>query len=309
MRDSYPYTDFTAVTIGSFDGYHRGHSHILTLLSQEAKKRGLHPVVVTFEPHPRVFFRHSFSLLSTLEEKIWLFQNYSPVSTLLVKTFNQHLANLSANSFIERFLVEELKARLIIIGFNHRFGKGREGDISLLKEYASKGFFEVQVISPVMGEKEIPISSSLIRKMMYSGHFHEAISFLGHPYVMIGRVVPGEGIGKTLGFPTANLEFSNPYKLIPQDGVYVASVEWKGKTYPAAVSIGIRPTLHGTRRQFEVYILNFQEDLYGKELVVLLHHKLRDQIKFATVRELIQQMEKDVEAVEDFFFHGTHSNS
>lgn len=309
LRNSDSFGEFTAVTIGSFDGYHKGHHYLLTRLHEEAQKRGLLPVAITFEPHPRLFFNHSMPLLSTLKEKIWLFETYSPVSTLLIQTFDHHFANMSPETFIEAFLMQQVKARLILIGFNHRFGKHRQGDIALLQSYADKGAFELHVVPPVKGNEDQLISSSVIRNLLSTDRFQEAVSLLGHPYVLIGRVIHGEGIGRRLGFPTANLQFDHPQKLVPRDGVYVATVCWQDQFLPAAVSIGTRPTFHDTKSHVEVYILNFQGDLYGKELVVLLHAKIRDQIQFESKEALIRQMEKDVAVVAHYFLYDSHSDS
>jgi riboflavin kinase/FMN adenylyltransferase len=285
------------VTIGTFDGVHRGHQEIIARLDEIAAQTGGQSVVLTFFPHPRMVLYpadHGLLLLNTLEERIDLLERFG-VQHLVVYPFTLAFSRTSVTEYVRDLLVNALGTKRLVIGYDHHFGRNREGSLADLRELSAVYGFEVEEI-PEQDIRRVAVSSTKIRKSLLAGDIATANEFLGHAYSLSGRVVPGERRGRAMGFPTANLQVEEDYKLIPGHGVYAVVVriggragEWKG-----ALSIGTRPTFDDGAVSIEVYLLGFEGDLYGKRLTLFFKHRLRDEMKFASAGDLAGQMKKDV---------------
>ncbi len=288
------------ITIGTFDGVHSGHQQIISQLLAEAKAINGKAVVVTFHPHPKMIVagaKHDIKVLNTLEEKITLLEKLG-VHHLVVVPFTSDFAEQTADAYIKDFLVARFHPHTIIIGYDHRFGAGRKGDYHLLEDEAAANNFIVKEI-PEHVLRDITISSTKIRAALLSGNIETANEFLGYPYFFTGKVVEGNKMGRTIGYPTANLQIEDEYKLIPCNGVYAVEIQKskvKSKKFNGMMNIGFRPTVGGTtNRVIEVNIFDFDEDIYGEELTVSVKKKLRDEVKFNGLEELKKQLAKDKE--------------
>jgi riboflavin kinase/FMN adenylyltransferase len=281
------------VTIGSFDGIHRGHQALLKPLIGGARTAGAASVLVTFEPHPRCVIDpdHCPPLLTTLGEKTWLLDQLG-LDHVVVIPFTPQIAALSAATFIER-LVRGIELRRIVVGENHRFGHGQRGDPALLRRLGARHGFTVDIAPTLLRGRE-PISSSRIRRLVLLGQVRAAAQLLGRDYFIRSTVEHGAKRGRQLGFPTANLQIA-PNKLIPPNAIYASRVEIDGQTYSGATSVGFRPTFGGNTLTVEVFVLDFDGDLYDKLITVWFVHRLRAEKRFATVAALQQQMARDVE--------------
>ena len=284
------------VTIGSFDGVHLGHRRILEQVQALAKKHEGESVVITFDPHPRTVLKPedtSFKLLSTTQEKILLLEE-AGVDNIVVAPFSQAFSRLSARQYVEDFLIEQFAPRFIVIGYDHHFGADRAGDIGFLKSFEKSAGFEVIEI-PAQEVDEIAISSSKIRKALETTDIRLANRLLGHPFSFWGRVVEGDKIGRTIGFPTANLEINDPYKLVLPEGIYAAKVG----AYAGALYIGNRPTLSSNgKRVIEVNILGFDGDLYGQDLTVEVLDFIRPDQQMESLEALKAQIGADKKEIE-----------
>jgi riboflavin kinase / FMN adenylyltransferase len=280
-------------TIGSFDGIHRGHQVLLKPLIAGARAAGAASVLVTFEPHPRCVIDpdHCPPLLTTLEEKTWLLDQLG-VDHVVVIPFTRQIAALSAATFMER-LLRGIELRRIVVGENHRFGHGQRGDPALLRRLGARHGFTVEVAPTLLRGRE-PISSSRIRRLVLLGQVRAAAQLLGRDYFIRSTVEHGAKRGRQLGFPTANLQIA-PHKLLPANGIYAARVDLKDVTYAGALSVGFRPTFGGNTVTVEVFILDFDADIYGRLLTVWFVQRLRGEKRFASVPALQQQMARDVE--------------
>lgn len=291
------------VTTGTFDGVHLGHQQIIDRLICSAKENDSESVVVTFDPHPRsVLFPNesSLKLLQSVDEKVERFSKLG-VDHLLVIRFDKAFAEMSADEYVRTIIVDLIGASKLVIGYDHQFGKNREGSFLELKQMAMVYGFEVEEI-PARIIDQVTISSSRIRKALTAGELETANAFLGYPYTLRGTVVHGNARGRTIGFPTANLEISHPLKLIPASGVYIVQVELDGKSYHAMMNIGYRPTLYSEKAlTVEVHLLGFTGDLYGRDLRVSCFKRLRDEKKFDDIASLKNQLIRDKKQVEDFF--------
>jgi len=281
------------VTIGNFDGVHRGHQYIFSKLSGEAHAAGSPAVAISFEPHPKMIIhpdRKPFYLITTLEEKIDLIGQQG-IDALILIPFSLEFAKTTAKEFVCRILWEKLRAGKILIGHDYTFGYGKEGNEAFLKAYGDKLGFTVEVMNAfTMGD--VIISSTTVRKTILEGDVKTAALYLGRPYNLVGKVVEGHHRGAGLGFPTANIE---PEKvLIPAGGIYAAHIKLEGKQYQAVLNIGWNPTFGDNRQTIEVFLLDFRENIYGKNLEVLFIEKLRDEKKFSGPEELVAQIERDV---------------
>lgn len=286
------------LTLGTFDGVHIGHQTIIKQLNETAKKIDGESILLTFSPHPRVTLNKgvdSLKLLNTLEEKTKLLEHYG-LQNLIIHPFTIEFSKLSAEAFIQ-LLVKEVKIHSMIIGYDHHFGHGREGDYEHLVQYAKKYNFDCIKIEEVKSEGH-HISSTEIRNALLGGDLDLAERGLGRNYRLSGKVINGDKLGRTLGFPTANLQVEK-FKLIPGNGVYFVKVIIKNETFKGLLSIGTRPTiLEKGEKRVEVYILDFDKDIYGQEITLEFIQKIRDDIKFNSVEELIEQMNKDKEVAE-----------
>lgn len=280
-------------TIGTFDGVHRGHLALLKPLIESARAEGAASVVVTFEPHPRCVIDpdHCPPNLTILDEKAWLLDRLG-LDHLVVIPFTPQLAALSAAAFMQR-LLRGIKLQRLVIGENHRIGHGRRGDPAFLRRFGARHGFTVEV-APTVARGRTPISSSRIRRLVLLGQVRAAAQLLGRNYFMRSTVEHGAKRGRQLGFPTANLRIP-PNKLIPPNAIYASRVDIDGQTYGGATSIGFRPTFGGNTLTVEVFVLDFDGDLYDKPITVWFVQRLRAEKRFATVPALQQQMARDVE--------------
>ncbi len=289
------------VTIGSFDGVHLGHRQILHKLQSLARDCGGETVVITFDPHPRTVLRpadDSFKLISTTAEKIQLLKNLG-IDNVVVAPFSLEFSRQQAQSYVEDFLVEKFRPRYIVIGYDHRFGNNREGDISFLKKFERSAGYEVVEI-PAEEIDAIAVSSSKIRKALDAADIERANKLLGHPFTFSGTVVKGDQIGRTMGFPTANIQIDDPHKLILPQGIYAAKITLKGNRQKnGALYIGRRPSVGPAGRQvIEVNIFELDEDLYGQEITVEVLSFIRPDKKLEGMDALKQQIEADKREIE-----------
>ncbi|MDO9261575.1 MAG: bifunctional riboflavin kinase/FAD synthetase, partial [Flavobacteriaceae bacterium] len=258
----------TVVTIGAFDGVHVGHLEILQNLVNTAKREDKKSVVVTFFPHPRMVLekKSDIKLLNTLEEKIVLFETIG-IDFLYIIPFNHDFANLSALDFISEILVKQLNTSVLYVGYDHQFGKNREGNFNLLNDKSAIYNYRVHEIDAFCVQ-EIKISSTKIRNALADGNISKAFKFLNYPYFITGKVVKGKNIGEQINFPTANIKVKESYKLIPKDGVYVVKAIIDNKTVYGMMNIGYRPTVNGKNQTIEVHFFNFNQYIYGEVIKV-----------------------------------------
>jgi riboflavin kinase/FMN adenylyltransferase len=283
----------TIITIGTFDGVHLGHQKILKKLNIEAENNGLESSVLTFFPHPRTVLNpnSSLKLINTIEERISLFKK-SKIDNLIVHPFTKEFSELDSEDYVKNILVDQLKAKIVLIGYDHKFGKNRTADINNLKEYGIKYNFEVIEIK-AKEINDIAISSTKIRNSIEEGDIQLSNSYLGYEFSFFGRVVKGNSIGKTLGFPTANIKIGTDLKLIPKNGVYLISTIINQKIIFGMMNIGIKPTINENTKSIEVNLFDFNQDLYEKNITIYIKQFLREEIKFNSLNELKLQIEKD----------------
>lgn len=290
------------VTIGMFDGVHKGHKEIISNLNAAAKQINGESVLLSFWPHPRTIFddNSSLRLLSTMDEKVKLLEE-SGIDHFAIIPFNREFANIPYKIFVKEYLVKKLKTKKLIIGYDHQFGKNREGNFEKLVELSSLYNFKVEKLDPQMVENE-KVSSSIIRKSLQSGDVMLANQYLGYAYAFTGFVVEGQKKGRKIGFPTANLFLREPYKLIPGTGVYAVSINLEGETLQGMMNIGYRPTIIEDNKQktIEVHIFDIDKHMYGKEMTITLKNKIRDEKKFSSLEELIKQIKQDETEIRQF---------
>lgn len=283
------------LTIGSFDGVHIGHQQIICQINQLAAEIEGVSVLITFHPHPRMVVGNSDSglrLLNTLEEKALLLERYG-VDVLVIVPFSRSFAQQSPDEYIRDFLVHHFQPSRIAIGYDHRFGKNRAGDITYLRRFEERYGYEVFEITR-QAVNDIAVSSTKVRQAVAAGQVNRAAELLGHPFGITGKVVEGLRIGHTIGFPTANVEVLDPYKLIPPTGIYAVRVWHKDQRYDAMLYIGNRPTIDRDLAQtIEVNIFDFEEDIYGEMLSVEFVAYLRGDVKFESLEALKIQLEDD----------------
>lgn len=288
----------SSVAIGTFDGLHRGHQALITACVADAHANGRPAVVFTFDRHPAEIIAPDRvpGYLAPPEQRIEIIRLLG-ADDLLIARFTPRFRELSPESFL-RFVVSGiLGAEAVFVGEDFRFGRNQEGNVAYLREAQERLCFRLSVLEPVRVGSE-RASSSRVRQLLRQGHLAEALEMLGHPYVLRATVVEGEKLGRKLGYPTANLK---PVlaQVIPADGIYAVWVEWRGRRWKGACSIGVRPTVGGTQHTIEVYLLDFSGNLYGEKVSVEFVARLRDEIKFDTLEALVQQMERDVEKAEE----------
>ncbi len=282
------------VTVGTFDGVHCGHQALLKYLRRWAQQVRLPACVVTFEPHPQLVLGRQppLGILTPLPLKRELLQRIG-IDELVVAPFTPEFARTSAEEFIRHYLVERLHARGILVGHDHMFGHGRQGNLELLRRYGAELGFTVEYFPPVVRDG-LTVSSSLIRRMLHAGDVDTAVRLLGHPYTVCGTVVRGDGRGTRLGFPTANLQPDDPHQLLPAYGVYIVSTHIAGRLYAGLASYGVRPTFgSGLAPQLEVYLLDFSGQLYNEHLCVSFWSRVRAEERFPDADALQRQMQAD----------------
>ena len=293
--NDFPALQNTIVTIGTFDGVHKGHRKILERLKELKKDTNYHTLVFTFDPHPRkVLFpeQKDLKLITTTDEKIALLTE-AGVDYVLVYPFSEEFSNTSSDDYIKKILKEKLDVKKIIIGYDHRFGNNREGNIDTLRQYADELDFEVYEIS-AEDINNINVSSTHIRRAIEGGHIEAANEFLGHPFFISGTVKEGKKLGRTIGYPTANIRVTDEDKIIPANGVYAVTVVIFGKQYNGMLNIGTNPTTDTDNRiKIEVNIFDFSETIYGENIRINFVKRLRDEVKFANLDELTRQLNKD----------------
>ena len=287
-------------TIGTFDGVHIGHQKILNRVIKLADSQGYESAVLTLFPHPRMvlFGDDSIKLINTIDERIEILKSFG-IKHVIVKTFTKRFANLSAEDYVKTILVDELNTKQIVIGYDHHFGKGRSANISDLKVFAKMFDFKVEEIS-AQDIKDVTVSSTKIRNALQEGHVDKANTYLGYHFFVTGSVVKGNKIGRTIGFPTANIFIKEAYKLIPKDGVYVVRSRFKNRTLTGMLNIGSKPTVDGNSKSIEVHFLNFNEDLYGKTLKIEFLKRLRDESKFEGLDTLKSQLQLDMKEAQSY---------
>jgi riboflavin kinase/FMN adenylyltransferase len=283
----------TIVTIGTFDGVHLGHQKILEQIISAAKSSDSESLVLTFFPHPRMVLQEGSEMkqLNTLNEKISLLENLG-IDNLVVHPFDKDFSRMTAEEFVKEVLVDTFHLKKIIIGYDHRFGRNRTADINDLKTFGETYGFEVEQIT-VKQINEVSISSTKIRTALAEGNIERANEYLGYPYSLTGLVTKGQQLGRTIGYPTANITLEEDYKLIPQNGVYVAQCVLNGQTVFGMMNIGHRPTVNGTNQTIEIHFFDFNEDIYGQKITVSLLKRLRNEEKFPSLDSLKEQLNTD----------------
>lgn len=292
--DDFSPLEYAVVTSGTFDGVHVGHQKIFSKIREIASRNSGESVVITFWPHPRLVLHpenDNLKLLNTFEEKAELLKGQG-IQHLIRIPFTKEFSQLTSEQFIREILVKTIGTRKLVIGYDHHFGKNREGSFEQLKLNAPKYGFEVEEI-PRQEVDHVGVSSTKIRKAIEEGDMATATHFLGKTYSITGRVITGDKIGGTLGFPTANIEIDTHYKLIPMDGIYAVTISYEHQVFGGMLYIGYRPTLQGTKRNIEVNIFDFNSDIYGESLTVHFHRMLRGDQKFISLETLKIQMQRD----------------
>ncbi len=283
----------TTLTVGTFDGVHRGHWRLLEILRETADRLGQPALLVTFDPHPLVIVRPDRAppLLTTAAEKIEVLAE-SPIDYAALIRFDRVLADYSPRRFVEEILIARLHMRHLVIGYDHGFGKDRSGDAETLRLIGTELGFGVDVVPPVLGA-ERPISSTMIRRALEHGDVASATTGLGRPYSLRGTVVRGDGRGKKLGFATANIRPPDPHKLIPMSGIYAVRASLPGRTADGVLHVGPRPTFPGAEPTIELHVFDFDADLYGRDIAVAFVKRIRDIVRFDTVEALVVAMTAD----------------
>lgn len=292
--------DNAVVTSGTFDGVHLGHQKILKRLKEVADQNGGESVVITFYPHPRSVIAseaQTVKLLSTLEEKIALLEQ-NGVNHLLIIPFTREFSELTSEEFIQKILIDSIGTKKLVIGYDHRFGRNREGGFEYLEKNAGKYGFKIEEISR-QDIENVGVSSSKIRKALSEGDVRTAEHFLGRKYAISGLVVKGKQLGRTIGFPTANVQVREIAKLIPADGVYAVKVIYNEQSFGGMLNIGNRPTVDGTFQTIEVNIFDFNQDIYGENLTIEFVQKVRNEQKFNGLEALKEQINKDKELIKE----------
>ena len=285
------------LTIGNFDGVHIGHQEILKKLVKKAKELGLPSLVISFSVTPETFFGRPKARINNFRDKHLLLESLGVDKHLLIR-FNKSFSELRAAEFVNKVLVEKTGVRYCFVGDDFRFGKDREGSFSMLKKMSLEHNFALQKINGV-SIGGLRVSSSEIRKMLTKGDFKSAEIFLGRPFSISGKVAHGAQIGRTIGFPTANIGIKR--RLSPVLGVYSVHIEHSSKTYTGVCNVGKRPTLGGTKTLLEVFVFDFDQEIYGENVNVIFRQKCRNEIKFGSFDELKKQIEKDVEKSQGYF--------
>ena len=283
----------TIVTIGTFDGVHLGHAAILKKLTQNTQNETFESTVLTFFPHPRMVLqgKSDLKLLNTINEKIELLEKIG-IDNLIIHPFDEKFAELNAEAFVSTILVDHLRVQKIIIGYDHRFGKNRTANIDDLISFGAQYGFEVEQIS-AQEIDAISISSTKIRTALEEGDIQLANEYLGYSYFLSGTVVKGKQLGRTIGFPTANISLEEDYKLVPQNGVYIVQAEIDGKTIYGMMNIGFNPTVQGKQKTIEVHLFDFDTDIYNRKIQVAILQRIRSEKKFESIELLTKQLEED----------------
>jgi len=279
------------ITIGTFDGVHVGHQEIIKNLVNQSENDN--SVILTFFPHPRMVLQKGvdLKLLTTLNEKITLLEKLG-LDCLVIEPFTKEFSRLTALDFVRNILIKQLKLKKLVIGYDHHFGRNREGNFNQLQEYGTIYGFDVEEI-PAKDIKNISVSSTKIRKALAEGQIEKANTYLGYEFMLSGKIVHGKGLGQKYHYPTVNIHIAEPYKLIPKSGVYVVKTTIGNQNLFGIMNIGNRPTIDGENQTIEVHLLDFDADIYGESIQVHLAYRLRDEEKFDSLDHLFNQIRKD----------------
>ncbi len=293
-----PVINNPVLTLGTFDGVHLGHQEIIALLKESASKINGETVLFTFHPHPRIVLHpddHGMKLIQSIDERIKKLEAFG-IDHLILFPFSVDFSRLSATEFVRDILVNKINVQLMTIGYNHHFGRNREGNIALLRELAAVYDFDVQEI-PAFSKEDINISSTKIRDAIEAGEISKANDFMGDYFEFEGIVQKGDQIGTKIGFPTANIEMTCKNQVIPVNGVYAVSVEFEGNTYQGMMNIGTRPTISlSNENRIEVHIFNFNQMIYGRDLRIKIYDRIRSEQTFGSLENLKEQLEHDKKA-------------
>ena len=291
----------TIVTLGTFDGVHLGHAAILDKICNIAKQENLESVLLTFFPHPRFVVNNDseIKLLNTMSDKAILLEQKG-IQNFIIHPFDKLFSELSPREFVAQILVKQLNIQKIIIGYDHKFGKNRAADFNDLIAFGREFDFEVEEI-PAKQVDEVSVSSTKIRNSLLEGKISLANAYLGYSYMLSGNVVKGNKLGRTIGFPTANIQISENYKLIPKNGAYIVTAIVNNKTVFGMLNIGIKPTLGENLMSIEVHLLDFSEDIYGQKMQVNVVERLRGEHKFESLEALKSQLEIDKKTTIQYF--------
>lgn len=284
-----------------FDGVHLGHKCIIDELKKVGTENQLETAILTFWPHPRFVFNpnEDLKLLNTLDEKKLLIDKYG-INNLFLKEFDEEFRNLTGEEFVRHILIDKLNVKYLIIGYDHSFGKNKSGNFELLQKLSKELDFEVEQMEAI-NIHENNISSTKIRNALLSGNIVAANEMLGYSYSVSGKVIHGKKIGRTIGYPTANIG-TDSIKLLPKKGAYIVEVEINGQQYKGMLSVGTNPTVNGDTLTVEVYILDFNEDIYDKDITVKFRDFLHDEIKFEGLEKLIERLDEDKRLTKEFKF-------
>lgn len=291
----YNSTDKTFVTIGTFDGVHIGHQKVIKKLIKSAHKKNATSLLLTFFPHPRMVLQKDtgIQLINTIDERIQLL-NKIGLEAIVIQPFTKEFSKLTALDFTRNILVNKLNISKLVIGYDHHFGKNREGNFEQLKEYGHTYGFDLKEISQQDIDK-IAVSSTKIRTAIENGEIEKANNYLGYNFMLTGTVVKGKNLGEKIGFPTANLYIKETYKIIPKTGAYVVKSEIGEKTIFGMMNIGFRPTVSGKDQTIEIHFFDFNQDLYDENIQIDVLAFLRDEQKFESIDALKQQLNVDKE--------------
>ncbi|MBL0065763.1 MAG: bifunctional riboflavin kinase/FAD synthetase [Bacteroidetes bacterium] len=294
--EEFPGLENAVVTIGTFDGVHAGHNKIIQRLNDVARETKGETVLLTFFPHPRMVLQPDDSdlkLITTMEERTLLLEK-NGIHHLIVQPFSKEFSRISATEFVRDVLLSKIGMKTLVIGYDHHFGRNREGSYKELEEMASMYGFRLEEISKQVID-EVAVSSTKIRKALLLGDVEAANKLLGHDFTLRGEVIKGDRIGTSLGFPTANIKIRESYKLIPEDGIYAVMVEVDGELHKGMLYRGTRPTVDGKKHTSEVNILDFNRDIYGKTITVFLKTRIRGDMHFENLEQLKEKMKEDLQ--------------
>lgn len=283
----------SVIALGTFDGVHLGHQKIIEALLKEAEKLNAIPMVVTFFPHPTHVLtpNRPLKMINSIDERVVLLKNKG-IETVVVKEFTKAFSKTTALEFITNELLKKYQMQTLLVGYDHSFGKDKDGDYETLKEYGKQYNFSVKQVS-AYEKDQLAISSTLIRNLLLEGNITQANQYLNYTFCLYGKVIKGNQLGRRIGFNTANIDLDYPNKIVPKVGVYVVASSIDNKTYFGMMNIGYRPTINGTARTIEVHYFNFDANLYNKEIRVKILHRIRDEFKFSSVEKLKEQLKKD----------------
>ncbi|KQT17313.1 riboflavin biosynthesis protein RibF [Chryseobacterium sp. Leaf404] len=290
-----------ALSLGMFDGVHLGHKSIIDELTKIGFEKNLDTAILTFWPHPRFVFNpdENLKLLNTLAEKKFLIDKYG-IQNLFLKEFDEEFRNLTGEEFVRQILVEKLNVKYLIVGYDHVFGKNKSGNFELLQKLSKELGFEVEQMEAI-NIHENNISSTKIRNALLNGNITEANEMLGYSYSVSGTVVHGKKLGRTIGYPTANIE-TETLKLLPKKGAYIVEVFVKDQQYRGMLSVGTNPTVNGEKLTVEVYILDFEGNIYDEKITVKFRDFLHKEIKFEGIEKLVERLDEDKRLTEEFGF-------